>query len=77
MVRLSNIALLAIRGCGSNIKRRIAEVSGCVSVETVYRWIRNNDDSLTRAAVLQVIREETGLLDSEILEASDVKEVQN
>jgi hypothetical protein len=77
MTRLSNIALLAIKGSGLKTKRRIAAVAGCVSVRTVDRWIKTNDDTLTKVAILQVIREETGLLDSEILEASDVKEPQS
>lgn len=36
--------------------------------ETIRRWIKAKDDCLTTPKVLQVIREETGLTDSEILE---------
>lgn len=39
-----------------------------VSTNTVYRYVQNNDDDLTKAAALVVIREQTGLKDSEILE---------
>jgi len=36
--------------------------------ETIRRWFLAKDESLTTPKVLQVIREETGLTDSEILE---------
>lgn len=39
------------------------------SVMTVTRWIDTNDDNLTKAAALKVIREELGVTDDEILEA--------
>jgi hypothetical protein len=35
---------------------------------TINKYIHDNDDNLTKAAALRVIREETGLSDSEILE---------
>jgi hypothetical protein len=35
---------------------------------SVRRYIKSNHPNLTRASALQVIREETGLSDSEILE---------
>lgn len=35
---------------------------------TIERWIRDNDESLTLAASLRIIREELGLTDSEILQ---------
>lgn len=38
---------------------------------TIDKWIKTNDDKLTKAASLQVIREETGLTDAEILEAAE------
>ena len=38
------------------------------SVYTVTRWIEDNDDNLTKAAALKIIREETGLSDEDILE---------
>lgn len=38
------------------------------------RYIRENDDNLTKAAMLKAIREEFGLSDSEILEDTE-KEV--
>lgn len=40
--------------------------------ETIKRWILAKDECLTTPKVLQVIREETGLTDSEILEEERV-----
>lgn len=39
-----------------------------VSKKTMYRYISDNDPALTQASVLKVIREGSGLTDSEILE---------
>ena len=39
-----------------------------VSEQTVIRYISENHENLTKAAALKVIREETALTDSEILE---------
>lgn len=64
-MRLSKGAILAIRG-GKGIKRKIAEALG-VSEPTIFRWLADNDDSLTKSAALKVIREETGLSDDQIL----------
>lgn len=50
----------------------------CIEVDrhetTLEKWIEENDENLTRAGVLKIIREETGLTDEEILmEAETVK----
>jgi hypothetical protein len=37
---------------------------------TIIRWIDKNNDNLTKAAALKVLRQETGLSDSQILEVS-------
>jgi hypothetical protein len=74
-MQLSNIALLALRGSEKAVKQKIADATGA-SIDAVYRWIRDNDDNLTKAAVLKVIREETGLTDSEILEEETITEDQ-
>lgn len=42
-----------------------------VSDQTVCRYIKDNDDELTKAAALIVIRKETGLKDDQILEEVD------
>lgn len=59
----------AIQKINVRAKNRLALELGC-SVQTIERWIKNNDDNgdLTKATALQVIGEETGLDQSEILE---------
>ena len=53
------------------IRRRLMEALGDVAESTIYRYISANDDNLTKAAALKVIREETGLIDEEILEEGE------
>lgn len=65
-MRLSNIAILAIRGKKGCIKR-IAEALG-VSESHVRTLLNENHDNLTKAAALKVMREETGLNDDQLLE---------
>jgi hypothetical protein len=43
------------------------DVLGCTEF-TISRYIQKNSDNLTKAGALQVIREATDFLDSEILE---------
>lgn len=69
-MRLTHIAILAIRG-SRGIVREIAEKCD-TTPSTVYKWIRDNNDNLTKAAALAVIKEVTGLEDSQILEAEEV-----
>lgn len=66
-MKLTKIALLAVKGCGSAIIKRLASAL-FISESHVYKLIRENSDDLTKAAALEVIREETGLTDDEILE---------
>lgn len=70
-MKLTKAAILAIRG-GSGIKKKIAKALG-VSVPTIYRWLSDNDDNLTKSASLEVIRKETGLPDSEIIDKETKK----
>lgn len=65
-MRLTKTALQLINTPA--IRRRLMEVLGNKSESTIYRYIANNDDILTKAASLKVIREETGLTDEKILE---------
>lgn len=50
------------------------QVRGRLQVElnkssfTIHKWIKENDDNLTKAEVLRIIREELGLTDNQILE---------
>lgn len=66
-MKLSKVALMAIRGSSPEVKKRIGDAID-VSVATVYRYLADNDDSLTKAAALEVIREETGLSDEQLLD---------
>jgi hypothetical protein len=67
MFRLTETALDAILMHSPKIKSRLALALNC-SEGSINRYIRENDDNLTKAAALEVIREETGLTDAEILE---------
>ena len=39
-----------------------------VGLPTVRRWVRDESDALTKASVVKVIKDMTGLVDSQILE---------
>jgi hypothetical protein len=69
-MKLSNIAILAVRG-HRDIKRMLSEALD-VSEPTVYRWIQENSDNLTKAAALQIIEKETGLTRDQILKSEPV-----
>lgn len=57
---------MAIRG-NTECRRGLKKALG-ISEPTLYRYINDNSDDLTKVSALKVIREELGLLDSEILE---------
>lgn len=65
-MKLKKIVLMAIKG-DKNIRRRLKEVLE-ISEPTLYRLLNENDDDLTKAAALKVIREDLNLTDAEILE---------
>jgi len=44
-----------------------------VSKASMYRYVAENHEVLTKACVIKVIREETGLTDNEILEEESVQ----
>lgn len=67
-MRLTNIAILAIRGSGIN--KELAEALG-VHISTVNRYIADNDDNLTKAAALEVIKKIPGLNEDQILEREE------
>lgn len=75
-MRLSKAAILAVRGMDTNTKEKLSDALG-VSWQTLYRYISENDDNLTKASALQIIRQVTGLADSELLEDIEVKETQD
>ena len=64
-MKLTQKALKAINN--PTTRRRLMDVLGCTEF-TIARYIQKNSDNLTKASALQVIREETGFADSEILE---------
>lgn len=47
-----------------------------VSRASMYRYIKDNESDLTKAAALQVLRRETGLTDSELLEEERIPATQ-
>jgi predicted transcriptional regulator len=53
-------------------KTRVALALG-VSSFTVDRYLDRDSDNLTKAAAMQIIREETGLADDQILEQDTVE----
>jgi len=65
-MKLNTAGISIIRG-NKLIKDRIRDGLG-VSSATMYKYVADNDEVLTQAAVLKIIREETGLSDAEILE---------
>jgi hypothetical protein len=68
-MRLSKIAILALRGTSKEFKKDMAEKLN-TSDNSLYRWINDNEENgpLTTMKSLQLIREETGLNDGQILE---------
>ncbi len=65
-MQLTDKALQAIRDHSPGIKSKLALALKC-SEGSINRYIRKNDDNLTKAAALKVIKEETRLSDKEIL----------
>lgn len=68
-MKLSHIAWLAVKG-SKGIVSKLSIALEC-SEASVRRYIRENSDDLTKAAALKIIREETGLDDSQILEETE------
>ncbi len=71
-MRLTKIALEAIRQHSPGIKSKLALALNC-SEASINRYIRDNDDNLTKAAALEVIRKVSGLSEEEILENEPAK----
>lgn len=70
-MRLSHIAILAIRGACPGIIKPLGKAMN-VSDPSVYKYINDNNDNLTKAAAIQVIKDTTGLSEKEILEEDEV-----
>jgi hypothetical protein len=64
-MKLSQKALKAINNPPT--RRRLMDALGCTEF-TISRYIQKNSDNLTKAAAMQIIRNVSGLPDSEILE---------
>ncbi len=64
---ISKPALLAIRGLTKEGKKRIADKVGR-NLETIYKWIRDNSEEMTKSIVVQAIAEETGLTRDQIID---------
>jgi len=43
--------------------------------QAIIKYIKNNNENLTKAAALKVIREDTGLTDADILESNTVETI--
>lgn len=65
-MKLTKTALEAVKD-STRCKTRLALALDC-SVFTIDRYIGTNSDNLTKAAALEVIQEETGLSDEQILD---------
>jgi len=65
----------AIKALTVRARNRVALALDC-SVQSVDRWIKENESNgnMTKAQVLQIISEETGLEDSQILEEEKVEQ---
>lgn len=70
-MRLSELALKKIQDSKS-LPSKIGRTIG-VSRVTMWKYLRDNNEMLTLAAVLKVIRDETGLSNDQILESADVE----
>jgi hypothetical protein len=49
------------------VKEAISATEG-VRIETVRKWVRDEDDNLTKASVIKVIKDMSGLTEDQILE---------
>lgn len=73
-MKISKLALLAMNG-SRTCKKRLAEELD-VTENSIWRWISENEENgdLTKAKALQVIGEETGLSNDQILEEDRMPE---
>lgn len=73
-MKLSKVALLALRGMDKATRKRVAHDMG-VTEDTMYRWMRSNSDVMTKAANLAILRRELGLSDSDLLEENELSKI--
>ena len=62
-----NITALSILRGNKAIWTGVMKALG-VKRDTMYKYVRDNSEELTKAAALKVLRDGTGLTDSELLE---------
>lgn len=77
-MRLSKAGILVLKG-SRDIKKMIADALG-ISEATIYRYVQDNDDNLTKEAALKILEEETGLSRDQLIEEPSIEhseEVQN
>lgn len=74
-MRIKKLVLMAIKG-DKDLRAKIKAALN-ISEPTLYRLLSQNDEDLTKAAALKVIREGLDLTDMDILEESDVREPEN
>ena len=72
-MKLTKAAILTIKGSSQETKRRIMEAAG-ISGNTFYKWVATNDRKLTQAGIVQIIKEESGLSEGELLEPAQAIE---
>jgi transposase len=65
-MKFSKPALLALKGLDEYSKEQLAKKMG-VSLQTLKRWIKRNNDNLTMAGHLDIISKEIGLGVEQIL----------
>ena len=65
-MKLKPVIIMAIKG-NPVLRQKIREVLG-ISNPTMTRLLQDNDDDLTKAASLEVIRKELNYTDDQILE---------
>jgi hypothetical protein len=70
-MKITRIGILAIRGI-PGLMQRIADAEK-VTTKTVERWIRENEtintsSPLTKLAIINAIKEETGLTEEQLVE---------
>jgi transcriptional regulator with XRE-family HTH domain len=71
-MKLTLLALQKIQDSRS-LPKKIKDVLG-VSRATMWKYLKDNDDELTKAAVIKILREETGLSDEQLLEEIEPSE---
>jgi DNA-binding transcriptional regulator YiaG len=73
-MKLSKVAILALRGMDRVARKSLADQMG-VTEDTLYRWMRTNDEKFTLAAHLMVLRRELGLTDNDLLEEDRMSKI--